>query len=108
MTQAGPRSRLPGLCLLWTMSPLQLQATGSFGPWLLYLKEPVQRCFPASHLGAGRKKCDGGGGMHIVGLVLHRQQSYSCPLLGQQPQIVANVSPVLQQQDPAMKGDDAA
>lgn len=46
--------------------------------------------------------------MHIVGLVLHWQQSYGCPLLRQQPQIVANVRPVLQQQDPAMKGDDAA
>lgn len=74
----------------------------------LHLKEPVQSCFSASHLGAGRKKGDGGGRMHIVGLALHWQQSYNCPILRQQPQIVANASPVLQQQDPARKVDDAA
>lgn len=108
MTQADPRSRLSGLWLLWMMSSLQLQETGSFGPCLLYLKEPVQRCFSASHLGAGRKKGDVGGGMHIVGLALHQQQSFNCPLLRQQPQTVANVSPELQQQDPDMKADDAA
>jgi len=51
------------------MGPPQLQAAAAFSPWLLLLKEPVQRCWPASCPGARRKKGDGVGGMHIVGLV---------------------------------------
>lgn len=48
---------------------------------------------------------DGGGEIPIVGLALCWQQSYNCPLL--RPQIVADVNPVLQQQDPVMKADYA-
>lgn len=54
------------------------------------------------------KKGDGIGGMHIVRPVWHWQQNHSCPFLRQQPQLVAKASPVLQQQDPATKADEAS
>lgn len=93
LVQTGPTFRPTGLCLLCMISCLWLQAIPASGSWSLCLKKPFQRCFPVSF--PGRRKSDGDGRMHILGLIWHWQQRHSCPFLIQWPQLVAKASPVL-------------